>query len=615
MESVIARFEQMHETMIQTVTPSNAFFANTFEPWARVSNETEADTGMIQLLGYVAADKETRDAADKAQRLLGFAHAAWMARSDLFVLLKAAAERDETLDPESRHWMEAKLRDFTTCGHGSLDESTMHAYIRQLSEIENLKYRYNRNLMKESGGLWMDRKDLDGVPENELQTWKRDGRVNEGKYFVPFANGGAKIVLSYACKESARRKMFLAEEAKVPENVKLLQEITCLRDAQARLLGYKSHGQFRIQGRAIKSVDSVQKLLEELRESLVPLGRLELAELQRLRMESLKRHDPLECSENDRLPPWDLAYYKRLRSLAASVDEEAISEYFPLGPTVTGMLVIFEPILMLRFVKIPQNELDRNSIWHESVEVWEAWDTEGTDFLGFLYFDLLWREDKYKGSQNANIHCGFLKQDGTRKVPATALMCCFPQPTESTCALLKHSEVVILFHELGHAIHDLVSKTKFARFHGTGLPVDFGEMPSILLENWCWMEETLSKLSCHYTTLDPRYLDEWRARHVGAPDPPAKIPSDLSKRLINTRYLNHGLYYLHQLSVSIFDMKIHNPAGPGDIASLELTKLWYDIREDIEGMDFTESRKKGHGHVTFGHLLSGYDMGYFGYLR
>lgn len=464
MESVIARFEQMHETMIRTVTPSNAFFANTFEPWARVSNETEADTGMIQLLGYVAADKETRDAADKAQRLLGFAHAAWMARSDLFVLLKAAAERDETLDPESRHWMEAKLRDFTTCGHGSLDESTMHAYIRQLSDIEDLKYRYNRNLMEENGGLWMDRQDLDGVPENELQKWKRDGGVNEGKYFVPFANGGAKIVLSYACKESARRKIFLADEAKVPENVKLLQEITCLRDAQAKLLGYKSHGEFRIQGRAIKSVDSVEKLLAELRESLVPLGRLELEELQTLRMESLKTHDPFECSENDRLPPWDLAYYKRLRSLAASVDEEATSEYFPLGPTVTGMLAIFEPILMLRFVKIPQNELDRNSTWHESVEVWEAWDTEGNDFLGFLYFDLLWREDKYKGSQNANIHCvslteagalkvltdtsrqGFLKQDGTRKAPATALMCCFPQTTESTCALLKHSEVVILFH-------------------------------------------------------------------------------------------------------------------------------------------------------------------------
>lgn len=74
-------------------------------------------------------------------------------------------------------------------------------------------------------------------------------------------------------------------------------------------------------------------------------------------------------------------------------------------------------------------------------------------------------------------------------------------------------------------------------------------MPSILLENWCWMEETLSILSCHYTTLDPRYLTEWHARHVGAPDPPAKIPVDLSKRLINTRYLNHGLYYLHQLYV------------------------------------------------------------------
>jgi metallopeptidase MepB len=109
--------------------------------------------------------------------------------------------------------------------------------------------------------------------------------------------------------------------------------------------------------------------------------------------------------------------------------------------------------------------------------------------------------------------------------------------------------------ELGHGIHDLVSKTKFVRFHGTRLPADFGEMPSMLLENWCWMEDTLSELSCHYTTLDHRYLTEWRTNHYGEPDPPTKIPSKLLKSLIETRYLNRCLYYLHQLYVS------HNKAS------------------------------------------------------
>jgi metallopeptidase MepB len=405
MESVIAKFQSMHNTMVQTVTQSTACFANTFEPWGRVANETESDTGMIQLLSYAAADKDTKDAAYEAQELLNSAEAAWMSRTDLFILLKAAADKNEKLDSECKHWVEAKMRDFTMSGHGSLDELTMHTYIRQRSKIDQLKERYNRNLVEENGGLWMGQEELDGVPEDELQKWKQDEGINEGKYSIPFANGGSKIVLSHSCREITRKKMFLAEEARVPENMDLLQEIACLRDSQARLLGYESHGAFRIKGRAIKSVKYVEQLLMHLKESLVPPGRQELEHLQKLRLETLKKHGIFQYSDNDQFPPWDLTYYKRLASLTARVDEETISEFFPLGPTVTSMLRIFESVLMLRFVQIPSDQLDCNSRWHESVQVWESWDNRNNEFIGFLYLDLLWRKHKYRGSQNVNIHC------------------------------------------------------------------------------------------------------------------------------------------------------------------------------------------------------------------
>lgn len=101
--------------------------------------------------------------------------------------------------------------------------------------------------------------------------------------------------------------------------------------------------------------------------------------------------------------------------------------------------------------------------------------------------------------------------------------------------------------ELGHGIHNLVSKPRYARFHGTRVPPDFGEMPSIMLENWCWMPDVLERLSCHYTALRSSYMEQWRQENPHAADPPTTIPKDLVQRLISRRYANRALYHLFQL--------------------------------------------------------------------
>lgn len=101
---------------------------------------------------------------------------------------------------------------------------------------------------------------------------------------------------------------------------------------------------------------------------------------------------------------------------------------------------------------------------------------------------------------------------------------------------------------MGHGIHNLLSRTRYVRFHGTNMPQrDFGEMPSMMLENWCWMKDVLKELSCHYTALGTNYLETWRSRNRGAPDPPREIPDDLVDDLIKQRYLSRGLYHLEQL--------------------------------------------------------------------
>lgn len=104
---------------------------------------------------------------------------------------------------------------------------------------------------------------------------------------------------------------------------------------------------------------------------------------------------------------------------------------------------------------------------------------------------------------------------------------------------------------MGHGIHDLLARTKYIRFHGYRLPPDFGEMPSIMLENWCWMKSVLEELSCHYTTLDKNYLADWQKQHPSEPNPPTKIPEGLVENLIKHRYFNRGLYHLYQLYVGL----------------------------------------------------------------
>lgn len=413
MEKIISKFHHMQENMVNTVTQSSACFVNVFRPWAEVANETQGQLGMIWLLSYAAPDQETHDAVNAASKLYNNAVTTWTSRTDLFALLQAAADKDEELDPESRLWVQTKLRDFISAGHGLADEKTIKQYLSNRSVIDQLRKQYNNNLRNNNAGLWIDEADLNGVPESDIKSWIMGSDENDGKRFVPFANGGYKTVMARAHKAETREKMYLAEEAKVPANVNILRNIINMRDSQARLLGYDNHGSFRIQTRAIKSTEYIQIFLEQLKRSLVPHGRNELQALRhirdehRLHGENVASNKPklgdMGFAEDDKFYPWDLEYYKRIHSLQSQIDDTEISHFFPLEHTVLAMLRLFESFLSLKFIQISSDRLNSAWKWHEDVQIWEAWNGKETEFMGFLYVDILWRENKYAGSQNVNI--------------------------------------------------------------------------------------------------------------------------------------------------------------------------------------------------------------------
>lgn len=214
---------------------------------------------------------------------------------------------------------------------------------------------------------------------------------------------------------------------------------------------------------------------------------------------------------------------------------------------------------------------------------------------------------------------GFITAEGKRRYPATALVCNFSQPTAKKPSLLKHDEVVTLFHELGHGIHDLVSKTTYSRFHGTNTVRDFVEAPSQMLENWCWTPSQLKSLSRHYSTLSPEYLETWKESAEGKPQPSERIPDGLIENLIRTKHVNDALFNLRQLHFGIFDMTVHEPATHEVIEKMNVSDKYNTLRKEIWKIDGPEVLGKGnewgHGEATFGHLMGGYDAGYYGYLR
>jgi metallopeptidase MepB len=239
--------------------------------------------------------------------------------------------------------------------------------------------------------------------------------------------------------------------------------------------------------------------------------------------------------------------------------------------------------------------------WHEDVKIFTVWDDEeeGGSFVGYLYLDLHPREGKYGHAANFSLQPGYLYPDGTRRYPATALVCNFSKPTATKPSLLKHDEVVTLFHELGHGIHDLAGRTKYSRFHGTSVVGDFVEAPSQMLENWCWTPSVLKSLSKHYKTGE-------------------QIPDELIDRQIAAKHVNDAIFNLRQLHFGIFDMTVHTPKSHEEAESINYSELYNNLRTQIAGLKGPEAlglkSDWGHGQATFGHLIGGYDAGYYGYL-
>ncbi|GMK53814.1 hypothetical protein CspeluHIS016_0104000 [Cutaneotrichosporon spelunceum] len=563
----------------------------TFDNTARrmAFHDSAADKGIEPglFLQYVSEDEGVRNASVDADKRLQEYGLKTIAREDIYQALLDANEHAKTenkLNSEEQRLIDRMIRDRKRNGLG-LEKSKRDELLKIQTKIMGLEVDFQRVCNEEKGFLLFTEEELVGVPKAAIEGYPKEG----DKYKVTYKTPDIVPIFQYADNPETRRRAQMGYEGKTIQNVPVLEEIVQLRKQVADILGFENFADYILDIKMAKNSKTVTDFLNDLRTKLTPLGEAEKKNFLELKKEV---HEAKGYAPDDELNLWDYRYYDRLwteRKLA--LDDEKVKEYFPVNKVVPTILDIYKQLLSVQFYPVPRDEEHGGNTWHKDAEAYAVWDhQDGKDgeFLGYMYLDLFPRENKYGHAAVWGLIPGWTKEDGGRSYPTVCMVANLAKPTPTRPALMKHSDVVTFFHEMGHAFHGLCSRTQFSRFHGTHVARDFVEAPSQMLENWCWLPEQLKTMSSHYETGE-------------------NLPDDLIQSIVKSKNVNQGLFNLRQLFFGLYDMTLHTSKE-----ELDQTKLWCDLRTDVS-LVTTKGEYVG-GQSGFAHIVGGYAAGYYGYL-
>ncbi|KAJ2350159.1 metalloendopeptidase [Coemansia sp. RSA 2671] len=506
-----------------------------------------------------------------------------MMREDVYKAVRAVFDNSSemaNLGPEDRRLVEKMELEFRR--HGlALDEDKREHLGKIKTRISELEIKFSRNINESDGQIVLTHEELEGLPSDFFEGRATEIVNGQEGFVVTTKHPDITPVLRLAKREETRERVFVVQGQRCPENVTLLQEAVALRLEAAQLLGYKTHAEFVLEANMAKSPAPVLEFANDLRSRLSVLADKEIKEVEALKMADKQAAGKPYTG----LYGWDYRYYADLvKEHKHCINDEEVKQYFPVKEVTRSILDIYQNMLSLRFVKV-----DNPPVWHADVEMYEVWEASKESFVGHFYLDLFPREGKYNHAAVWTIRSGYDRPDGSREYPVAAMAANFPKPTLSAPALLTHSNATTLLHELGHVFHAICSSTKWARFHGLRTERDFVEAPSQMLENWVWEPSVLQKFAVHHQT-------------------GKSIPEALVKRLVAAKNEGAGLFYLRQLFYGLYDLSIHNTAD----GRVDVKELYEKLNDEIALFKLGDHDTCG--AATFGHLMGGYDSGYYGYL-
>ena len=487
-----------------------------------------------------------------------------------------------SLSKEQKTLLDKKYKGFSRNGANLNKEQkeTLRAIDKEQSK---LKLSFGENILAETNRYELiitDLSDLDGLPEGAIEAAKQtaDEKGKKGwlitldyPSYVPF--------MTYAKNRPLRKELALAFGRKgfqndALDNQEIVLKISQLRFKRAQLLGYKTHAHFVLEERMAKTPGNVRNFLEDLLEKALPAAKKEFQELEAF----AKKIDGI-----DGLEKWDSAYYsEKLKQDRFNFDDEQLKPYFKLENVIEGAFKVAHKLFGLNFIKTQNID-----VYHKEVMTYKVIDLK-QNLVSIFYADFFPREGKRNGAWMTSFKPQYIK-NGTQERPHVSIVCNFTKPTSTKPSLLTFNEVTTLFHEFGHALHGMLANTTYPSLSGTSVAWDFVELPSQIMENWCYEKEALALFANHYKTGD-------------------NIPMQLIDKIKAASTFQQGMQTLRQLSFGLLDMSWHG-TDPSTItnvkqhekAAFKQTELFPDVQQNCMSTAFS--------HIFQG----GYSSGYYSY--
>ncbi|MCC7197633.1 Zn-dependent oligopeptidase [Candidatus Peregrinibacteria bacterium] len=455
----------------------------------------------------------------------------------------------------------------------SLNDEDLKKFKTLADRLSQLSTQFDQNLDNDTSTISLSAQELSGVKEDFLARLKKD---EHGNFIVTTKTPDYLHVMENASSSETRKKMMFAYNNRQAEkNTPIMQEAIQVRSDMGKLMNFTSFADYALQDKMAGNSKAVFNFLNDLKSKLTVKNKKEMTVLAEFKKK--------ELNDSALMAAWDILYLSnQLKIQKYKVDQDLVKEYFPASYVIPSIMEIYSHLLGVEF-----RQIKSAPVWASNVELYEVSDADSKKVIAYFYSDLIPREGKYGHAAAFGLIGGRQREDGDYQTPVASIVANFSPPAPGKPILLTHNEIEIFFHEFGHIMHLLLTKVPYQSLSGFNVKHDFAEAPSQMLENWAWDATVLKKISQHYL------------------DPKKKIPTDLVNRLQKLRLFNSGITSTRQLVFGFFDMKIHTDP------KVDITQAYAQLQKELTGFPPIEGT---HFPATFGHLMHGYEAGYYGYL-
>ncbi|MCF8320944.1 MAG: M3 family metallopeptidase [Flavobacterium sp.] len=559
-------------------------FENTIEAMEFTGDTLDRASSIFFNLNSAETSDEMQKIAQEVSPLLSEFGNDVRLNGALFAKVKAVYDQKKSLDLsiEQATLLEKKYKSFSRNG-ANLSEDKK-SKLREIDlQLSKLSLQFGENVLAETQAFQLhltEEKDLSGLPEGAIEAAHLLAKSQDKEGWIFTLDHPSYIpFVTYADNRELRKKMSIAFGSKAFQNNEydnqaIVLKIAKLRFERAQLLGYKTHAHYVLEERMAQTPEQVISFLNDLLEKAKPAAQKEFEELTVF----AKKLDGI-----DQLEKWDGAYYsEKLKQQLFNLDDEILKPYFQLEKVLDGAFSIAERLYGINFKEI--FDIDK---YHEEVRTFEVND-KNNELVAVFYADFFPRKGKRNGAWMTSFKAQYVLENKNQR-PHISNVCNFTRPTETKPSLLTFNEVTTLFHEFGHGLHGILANTVYPSLSGTSVFWDFVELPSQIMENWCYEAEALALFAHHYQTNE-------------------LIPIEFVQKIKESASFQEGMATMRQLSFGLLDMGWHgqDPTAISDVktfetAQFQATQLYPEVKENAMSTAFS--------HIFQG----GYSSGYYSY--